>query len=332
VNPQPRHCHQWYRLAIVIAAIEHCGMHRGTRMTICTRRNTLKSVCLGLPALLVTRQSACADELQDGGFRSRVIALLARRHPDWTVVPEADPAMMTIASTHISLNNLYLRVRGMPSDQREEEIVSFVENSMQATRAGAAADNVPYPAAEGRLRLQIVPDEYKRAVQDLVCRPFFEGLSVDYALDDAKSYQLLRQPTLDGWHVGQDEIEARAIANLEAASVSVPLEAKRRLNQRAYAIVNTSDGYDAVRLLLPNFMARLRATLEAPRVFVGIPSRDFLVAWTPDFAGRKGFALKLREDAVIRNHPLTDMLFSSSEAGVALATPEEMSDHGRGNP
>jgi hypothetical protein len=32
---------------------------------------------------------------------------------------------------------------------------------------------------------------------------------------------------------------------------------------------------------------------------------------------------------VIRNHPLTDMLFTSSEAGVALATPEEMSDHGR---
>jgi len=79
-------------------------------------------------------------------------------------------------------------------------------------------------------------------------------------------------------------------------------------------------------------MTRLRATLEAPRVFAGIPSRDFPVAWTPDFAGRKGFALKLREDVLIRNHPLTDLLFTSSEAGVTMATPEEMRDHARGNP
>lgn len=301
-------------------------------MAITTRRNTLKSVCLGVPALLLVRRSAWADDLQDGGFRQQVIALLASRHPEWTVVPEADPAMMTIASTHISLNNIYLRVQGMPSERREEEIVSFAENSMHGSRAGAAADNIQYPAAQERLRPQIVPDEYKRAVQDLVCRQLFAGVSLAYALDDEKSYQFLRQPTLSGWHATQDEIEARAIANLETLSASLPLEAKRRLNQKAYAIVNTFDGYDAARLLLPNFMARLRATLEAPRVFVGIPNRDFLVAWTPDFRGRQGFALKLREDAVSRPHSLTDALFTSSEAGVALATPEEMRDHGRENP
>ena len=303
----------------------------GEVMLVCSRRNTLKSVCLGLPALLFTRERARANELQNGGFRRQVVALLARRHPEWAIVPEADPAMITIASTHISLNNIYLRVQGMPSERREQEIVSFVENTMRATHAGAAANDVPYSAAEGRLRPQIVPDEYKRAAQDLVCRPFFAGLSVAYALDDAKAYQLLRQPALNGWHVQQGEVEARAIANLEALSISLPLEVKQRLNRKAYAIVNTTDGYDAARLLLPSFMARLRATLEAPRVFVGIPNRDFLVAWTPDFTARKGFAMKLREDVLIRDHPLTDALFVSSGTGVALATPEEMMDHGRGD-
>jgi len=245
------------------------------------------------------------------------------------VAPEADPAKIAIASTHISLNNIYLRVQGMPWDRREQEIVSFVENSMQATRPGAAAHNLSYPAAQERLRPQIVPDEYKAAARDLVCRPLFAGLSLAYAIDDEKAYQLLRQPTLDGWHVTQDEIETRAIANLETLSASIPLEAKRGLNQHGYIIVDTHDGYDAVRLLLPDFMARLRATLDVPRVFVGIPNRDFLVAWTPDFVGRKGFALKLREDVLIRDHPLTDALFTSSGSGVALATAEEMRDHAR---
>jgi uncharacterized protein YtpQ (UPF0354 family) len=299
-------------------------------MIITSRRGTLRSLGLGLPALLLTGRSSSAADLQDGGFRQEVITLLARRHPEWTIVPEADLAMITIASTHISLNNLYLRIQGMPQDRREAEIVAFVENSMQGSHAAAASDKQSYTANEARLRPQIVPDEYKRAAPDLVCRPFLAGLSVAYAIDDEKSYQFVLRPTLEGWQKPQEEIEARAIANLEGASASIPLEARRRLNQKAYAFVDTHDGYDAVRLLLPKFMARLRAALESPRVFVGIPSRDFLVAWTPDFAGRKGFALKLREDVLLRPHPLTDALFTSSDAGVALATREEMSDHARG--
>lgn len=294
-----------------------------------SRRKVLSTTCVGPLALILMRKSALADDLQEGGFKQQVVALLARHHPEWTIVPEADPATITIAKTHISLTNIYLRVRGWPLAEQEKEIVSFVENSMHATRAGAAADDVAYSAAEGRLRVQIVPDEYKRAAQDLVCRPFFAGLSVAYALDDAKSYQLLRQPTLNAWNMAQENIEPRAIANLEALSASLPLQAKRGSRQGAYVIVSTSDGYDAARLLLPSFMARLRAALQVPRVLAGIPNRDFLVAWTPDFSGRQGFAAKIREDSVNRNHPLTDALFASTEAGVALATPDEMRDHGR---
>lgn len=125
------------------------------------------------------------------------------------------------------------------------------------------------------------------------------------------------------------EFSEKCVRSASIFSASIPLEAKGRLNQKGYVIVDTHDGYDAVRLLLPNFMARLRTTLEVLRVFAGIPNRDFLVAWTPDFAARKGFALKLREDVLVRNHPLTDALFTSSDAGVALATPEEMRDHAR---
>ena len=273
-----------------------------------------------------------ADELRNGGFRRQVVALLARRHPEWAIVPEADPAMIAIGDDHISLTNVYLRVRGMPLARRETEIISFVENAVRATRDAAAAQDIPYSAVIDRLRPQIIPDEYKTVAPDLVCRPFFAGLSVAYAIDDSKSYQLLRKAALNSWNIAQQEVETRAIANLEALSASLPLEARRRLNQRAYAVVNTSDGYDAPRLLLPNFMARLRATLEVPRVIVGIPSRDLLIAWTPDFHARVSFAMKLVEDALSRSHPLTAAFFVSSETGVSLPTVEEMRDHGRGNP
>ncbi|RFB80491.1 DUF1444 family protein [Methylovirgula sp. 4M-Z18] len=291
-----------------------------------SRRNVLPVCCGAAASLLAVRPMQAADALQNGSFKQDVIALLARRHPEWTVLPGDDLTTLRIASKDISLTNLYLHVQAMSAADREREIIAFFEHGM---RTDAAKDASLFTAAEEYLRLQIMPDDYRKTASDLICRPFFAGLSIAYALDDNERYQLLRQSDVSAWAVGQQDIEARATANLETLSASVTLKPTPGAEAGAFIIVDTSDGYDAVRLLLPRFMARLRAALDVPSVFAGIPNRDFLVAWTPDFSARRGFAAKIADDVRRRPHPLTEALFVSADAGVRLANAAEMLDHAR---
>lgn len=69
-------------------------------------------------------------------------------------------------------------------------------------------------------------------------------------------------------------------------------------------------------------MRRLRAAL-GDILIVGIPNRDFLVAWTPDFAGRAGFVAQISRDMQRRPHPRTDELFVATTDGVRPATRAE---------
>jgi uncharacterized protein YtpQ (UPF0354 family) len=134
---------------------------------------------------------------------------------------------------------------------------------------------------------------------------------------------------IDSWRVGQTDIEARAIANLESVSSEISLSPRSNPDGGAFIAVSTTDGYDAARLLLPQFMRHVREALNATLIFAGIPNRDFLVAWTPDFAHRRAFATKIAQDFQSRPHPLTDALFASTDTGVRLADAAAMRDHGR---
>jgi len=292
-----------------------------------SRRVILRTL-YGATTLALAPTKAWSDAFEDGAaFRQAVLALLDRRHPEWHATPGSDVTTIMVGHKVISLANIYLHVRNMPPAHRDDQIVSLIENSVNAN---SRASEMPLAEARSRLRLQIVPAEYQRQ-PDLVFRPFNPPLTdviVAYALDDDKVYELLRQPTLDAWKVGRDEVEAVAIENLEAISSKVALK-RQDVDDGSYIIVSTSDGYDAVRLLLPQFMKRLRAALKVSAVFVGIPSRDFMVAWTPNFAKRRGFAAQVARDVMSHPHPLTDALFVASESGVRLANSSELRDHGR---
>ena len=276
--------------------------------------------------MIATQRVWAQESLQGGSFRQGVVALLKSQHPGWAITLPDDPTMLDIDSKTFSLTNIYLHVRTMPQVQSEHEIMAFFENGMLP---GNAPGDEAFSVAQANLRPQIIPDDYKQTASDIVARPFYVGLSVAYALDEDKRYQLLREPDLKAWAVARSEVETQAVANLENLSGAVTLSPRPNAEAGAFVTVDMSDGYDAARLLLPRFMARLRASLNVSSAFVGIPNRDFLVAWTPDFAARRGFAAKIAEDAQRRPHPLTDALFVSSDTGVRLAERSEMRDHGR---
>jgi uncharacterized protein YtpQ (UPF0354 family) len=281
----------------------------------------------GSAALALVSTRELSDTLDEGGFRQTVIALLSRRHPEWHVEPGADPQTIKIGSADIYLDNIYRYVRDLPSAERNDKIVALIENGV--ARSDASPEKPEFGAASNRIRPQIVPPDYLQQAGDLVHRGYLAGLIVAYAIDKKERYELIRQPDIDSWHVGQAEIEARAIANLEAVSAGISLSPRSNPDGGAFVAVSTTDGYDAARLLLPQFMRRVRQALNASLIFAGIPNPDFLVAWTPDFAPRRGFATKIAQDFQSRPHPLTDALFASNDNGVRLADAAAIRDRGR---
>lgn len=190
-------------------------------------------------------------------------------------MPSANPQTIVIGEAEIYLDNIYRHVRKLPPAKREDEIVTLIEKGMG--RRETSKEDRGFAAASNHVRPQIVSSDYLREVGDLVYRQFFAGQIVAYAIDEKEQYKLLQQPLIDSWHVGQPEIETRAIANLEAVSVGVPLSPRSNAEGGTFVVVSTSDGYDATRLLLPQFLRRVRQALRASLVFAGIPHRDFLV-------------------------------------------------------
>ncbi|MCJ2132523.1 hypothetical protein MKK69_00295, partial [Methylobacterium sp. J-026] len=116
-----------------------------------------------------------------------------------------------------------------------------------------------------------------------------------------------------------DEI---AVANLETASDQIEIQPPKHKGTGGYFTLQTYDGFDAVRLLLPRCMARVRQALRSSMLFAGIPNRDFLVVWTPDFSRRSAFATLIARDITLQPQPLTRALFVVSDIGTRLANSD----------
>ncbi len=266
-----------------------------------------------------------ADPLADGSFAQHVIALLAAAHPDWTVVPGDDPLSLRIGSVSVSLRNIALQVQQLPADQRDPQIVAFIEHGLAPALDGTATFDTVRPA----LRVQLEPLDYLQTVPTIVHTEFMAGLMSVYAVDQEYRYATVLQPQFDSWHLPRATVEQAAVANLQARADQLAVEPARHTGGGTYYTSNVADGYDAARLLLPGFMTRVRQALGTPTVFAAIPNRDFLVAWTPDFSKRTAFAALVTRDIHIQPHPLTDALFVVSEQGTRLADATELADHGR---
>lgn len=263
------------------------------------------------------------DTLRSGTFRAEVAALLGVWRPDLVPIMADDPTTIVIdtpaSEIRIFLGNLHANVRALTGDARRDAILDFLINAVSAAGLAEPA----WPAAKGRLWIQIVSVQYGLQIPTLVSRPFTPRVQVAYALVSDDTYKLVTQDMLKRWNVTADAVHDAAIAGLEAASEALPFDV-RHAAEGAQATVAVGDGFDAARLLLPRFMARLRAAL-GDTVIVGIPIRDFLVAWTPDFVARAQFTVLIDRDSQpgAHSHALTNELFVAAAQGVRPATAAE---------
>lgn len=248
-------------------------------------------------------------------FRDEVLAILRELYPDRRFEPAAEDDVVLFGKIRLGIGNLAVYASDPDPAKRRETIVAWFGQQGLLAESSFEAPKQSWEAVLPRLRPKLAPAEYLRELPSLVHRPFSDDLRLAYAVDEGNRDRYVDASHLDGWGATPEALHERAIANLEAMSEEVELRRKvPRSGQGAYVSVNQGDAYDAARIVLPRFRARLVALL-GPRTRVGIPNRDFLVAWSQDFESETRFIERVEEDTRAQPYPLTSRIFVIDEAG-----------------
>ena len=104
------------------------------------------------------------------------------------------------------------------------------------------------------------------------------GLPVVYTIDAGAYDIVVNGDHLLSWGIGAAEIQDAAMRNLSRWSASAPWTDEISGDRRLVSS-DTGDGWDAVRILLPEVTAHLTAELASyGRILVGLPERHLLTA------------------------------------------------------
>ncbi len=275
----------------------------------------------------------------DNAFRREVLATMARLRPKLMVKPDAEPNMLLVSDRFkVSLDNLQRHLETtLDAAKRERAIVAFVEQATQPEAKNSTA--LTLDAVKANLYPHFAPAEYvARTSGALIHRAFASKTLVEaIAVDGVDRLEVVQQKHLDAWSVTADAAYAVALSNLEHFAQTITVNPRRYdgrpgawdlIDASRYTLPNgNAFASSAALVLAPEFMTRFRSRI-APSVFVGIPDRGTLVAWSADFDKRKEIYARVRQDFERRPHPISPELYVSSAAGLRLATPSERADHG----
>ncbi|MFV0368115.1 MAG: DUF1444 family protein [Hyphomicrobiaceae bacterium] len=267
-------------------------------------------------------------------FRTEVIQMLKNVEPGVGIERLPEPLMLKVGGNEVSLSNIYQKYRELPGDERKRFLESTVPLLLPAEFKKPASTPEDFNAAKSRLRIQIAPVEYvahvaEKMKKELPHRKLSRLVISAYAVDSPNMLRYVTSSDLDAWKVSEDDLRQQAIANLDAASTNIELKPSQPANGAgAYLAIGRGDGYMAARILCPQFMQRVQKALGT-KVMIGIPNRDFLVMWSPDFAKRRQFAAQVAADFKAKPHPLTPELLVFDEKGLRPASSSELGDHGR---
>jgi len=144
-------------------------------------------------------------------------------------------------------------------------------------------------------------------VPPLVHRPFVAGLVITYVFDfpSSRAYvnvDMMAKITRQS-EIPFEAIHEYALENLRRRTTS-RIYKTHGLRSKTMIVCETHDGYAATRVLLPDLMARWAERIPG-RMLIGIPNRDFLVAFSDRNPSRvAAIASQTRHDAARRDHPL----------------------------
>lgn len=255
-------------------------------------------------------------------FLRQVEQVIAHRFPLVKLERNEDAFSLQINGHWTNLENLYRMAAGesQPAEY-DKRLTHAVERwVVELLRASEGLPEHTAPFEE--LRERIFPVVLSKGPRDMTGLPMvhqqiLEGLVVGYALDSQRTISYIPPMIFDRWGISIEELHETAMANLVARSATLPAHASQDENGRLnLVIIQTMDGYDASRILLPGLHDHLREHLGSPFV-AGIPNRDILVCFRDEKQMIERLRGQIAHDYRTMPHQVTDRMFLVTADGLA---------------
>ena len=248
-------------------------------------------------------------------FCEAVAEMLRKRFPDQPV-ETVGPLDVMIGQRHLALANLYRMVQCDP-DRSESVVDEFLNGLQEGDLIGDLA--LPLSLARGRIMPRLQPSNlFDRLDPSQVAHmPWVNDTVIVYVIDLPRVTVSITMEQLIRWGIEIDEIDDLARTNLSRYRPDLEVKLVESEDGGRAAVVSAQDGYDAARLLLEGFHARLAPQLRGD-FLVATPARDVLVAISADpqpFVDR--VRQRISRDFRRLPYPITNELFLVTRDGIA---------------
>ena len=249
-------------------------------------------------------------------YQQHVLALVETTFPDEKFEGSPDPFLIKYGEADLGLQNLYIvyTQKQLDPEERDAHIREHVWRVIEALTRSKDTSAHAWEEARGKLRLQFIRTE-NASRASVVTFPFTGEVVVAVAIDLSNAYSYVSPRNLQQWSVTEESLYQEAMLNLEKTSAGIEMHATGA-PERLLAI-QTRDGYDAARLLLPALRKVACDHLGEP-CYAAIPNRDVLIAWSRSNSEefQRQVRNQVRLDFESEPYPLTSGIFLVGEAEV----------------
>lgn len=268
---------------------------------------------VALATLVATRLTLQRSARSMEALQTFAFELLQKEHPDWAL-ERVDKNSIRIQVRgqigHIYLDNI-LRTAGSDRTLAGKLIEKSAQQlSQQPEMSTGNAATPRLDDVKSHLRPTLVPHDYARRFE-LSGKVFADDLWEALVIDSPQSTRYVRTLDLSAWQVELNPLLHLAESALWQDIRALPLIAESPTDSAKpgkFIGVDTHDGYAAARLALPEFRDALAKELSYP-FYAAVPNRDFLIAWSKDYAFADQFAAKVSEDFRTRSHPISSRVY-----------------------
>jgi uncharacterized protein YtpQ (UPF0354 family) len=249
-------------------------------------------------------------------FLDDVALLVSARFP-LVILEKSEPDFSLRINGHwFSLENLY-RISQANHEQLPKHVERWVTELLRAAE-GSPDRRATFEEIRDRILPMVHGGQHRDPVdQPMIRQQLLENLFVAYALDADRTISYISRKSFESWKIDIEELHQTALANLVTRSQVLQAQAAPdESGQVNLILIQTMDGYDASRILLPGLHDHLSEHLGSPFIG-GIPNRDILVCCRnePDNLARVNRQIK--EDFRTMPHQVSDQLFLITRDGIA---------------
>ncbi len=252
-----------------------------------------------------------------GDFLEEVAAIIRAKFPLVKLEKNEADFALAVNGHWVAMENLY-RISAENKNNLQRHVERWIVELLRAAE-GTPDQRGTFDELKERI-MPVVISAGRRDVagKQMVQQQILEGLFVGYAIDSKHTISYIPQDLFDSWKISLDELHEVALENLVTKSAILQAQAVPDDHGNVnLVLIQTLDGYDASRILLPGLHEHLREHLGTP-FLSGIPNRDILVCFRNDPETLDRLAKQIKEDFKAMPHQVTDQVFLITSDGIAV--------------